>query len=205
MPPAAEKLSMPMQIQLPHLSRRVIIIGSLCLALVGVLGLAGTGNQGTFLWSAAHDLPVGTKLHQSDLRSIKVSAGSSELSYLTSRAKIEGEVAVRSIGKGELLPKASIGHSTAPSNNRDLSLGIALSDLPSDLAAGDLVDIYLVPRDTHSQSEKISSALLVEKVDDRGRNLGGSINLLLSIKESEVIFVTDAIALGRLVVVRHGK
>jgi len=194
-----------MQFQLPHLSRRVIIIGSLCLALIGVLGLAGTGNQGTLLWSAAHDLPIGAKIHQSDLTAIRVTVGSSERSYLKNLENISGEVAVRFIGKGELLPKAAIAHSTLPSTNRDLSLGIQLSDLPSDLAAGDLVDIYLVPRDPHAQSEKISSGLLVEKVDDRGRNLGGSINILLSLKESEVIFVTDAISLGRLVVVRHGK
>ena len=196
-----------MHIQLPHniSTRRALIIGSLCLALIGVFGLAGAGSQSTQFWSAAHDIQVGEKLHRSDLIAISATAGNSESLYILSKKNLEGQVALRYIGKGELLPSTAVGSTTTKSGMRDLALGIQLSDLPSDLTVGDIVDLYLVPRDTHEQSEKISSGIFVERVDDRGRSLGGSVNLTLSLKDADVIYITDAISLGRIVVVRHGK
>ena len=105
----------------------------------------------------------------------------------------------------KLLPLNAIGVSAQASNLRELSLGILNSDLPADLSVGDLVDIYLVPRDPQSQSEKVATKLLVVGVDSRSRNLGGSINVLLSIKEADVLNVTDALTLGRLLVGRNAR
>jgi len=194
----------PMNFIQEHL-RRIVIVGALFIALLGALGLAGISQQSTKYWALSHDLQIGEKISQSDLVKVDANLGGAGSRYLDATKPVMNKVATRMLSTGELLPLNAIGVSAQASNLRELSLGILNSDLPADLSVGDLVDIYLVPRDPQSQSEKVATKLLVVGVDARSRNLGGSINVLLSIKEADVLNVTDALTLGRLLVVRNAR
>ena len=185
--------------------RRILIVGALFIALIGALGLAGISQQSAQYWALTHDVQVGEKISTHDLVKVDVNLGSAASHYLTSTKPVQGKVANRLMSAGELLPQDALITGAQASTSREISLGILGTDLPSDLATGDMVDLYLVPRDVQMQSEKIAAKLLVIGVDYRSRNIGGTINVLLSMKEPEVINVTDALTLGRLIVVRNAR
>ena len=185
--------------------RRILIVGAIFLALIGALGLAGISHQTSQVWAITHDLQPGQKVTASDLVKVDVNLGESLHRYISASKSFTSKYAVRALGNGELLPANALTDHLQSAPRREISLGILNSDLPQNLAIGDLVDLYLIPRDSQSQSEKISTKLLVIGVDTRSRNIGGSINLLLSLKDSEVIYLTDALTLGRIVVVRNAE
>ena len=194
----------PMNFIQEHL-RRILIVGALFIALIGALGLAGISQQSAQYWALNHNVQVGEKISSHDLVKVDVNLGAASAHYLSAAKPLLGKIANRAISAGELLPQNALITGSQPSTMREISLGILGTDLPSDLAIGDIVDLYLVPRDSQTQSEKIATKLLVIGVDYRSRNIGGTINVLLSMKDAEVIYVTDALTLGRLIVVRNAR
>ena len=75
--------------------------------------------------------------------------------------------------------------------------------MPLTLRVGDLVDLYSIPiKDPKAATNLVTSKIRVIAVDAQSQSMGGSINLLFSVDEKVVLDITDAIALGRIVVVR---
>ena len=157
--------------------RRILIVGALIFALIGALGLAGISQQTSPVWALTHDVQSGQKLSQSDLVKADVTLGGSSARYISASKPFVPKIALRPMGSGELLPLNAVGEHIRTNSTREISLGILVSDLPANLAVGDQVDLYLVPRDSQQQSEKVSAKLLVIGIDARSRSIGGTIKI----------------------------
>jgi regulator of RNase E activity RraA len=84
-----------------------------------------------------------------------------------------------------------------------MPLGIAKSDLPADLAPGERVDLYSIPKDAGAQTELVAVDIHIKNVDNRSRDLGGAVSVLFLLHEKEIMAVMDSLTSGRVVVVRH--
>ena len=81
------------------------------------------------------------------------------------------------------------------------------NDLPNDLTSGQVVDIYYLPQANlnstkAARTELISEAVLVESIDQKSKDMGGEIGIVLKIPEFEVMKLLAALNNSRVVVVR---
>ena len=86
---------------------------------------------------------------------------------------------------------------------RQLPLGIARSDLPADLVAGDRVDLYEVPKDANGAPGLVAAGIRVQNVDNKSRDLGGAVTVLFLLHEKDILAIMDSLVTGRIVVVRN--
>jgi hypothetical protein len=93
--------------------------------------------------------------------------GRSLKNYYSGISKIIGNVVTRTIGVHEFIPLNAIAQAGSVSDYRQLPLGIAKSDLPVDLWAGDRVDLYMLPRDSGKAPELVASNIRIQSVDNK--------------------------------------
>ena len=82
-------------------------------------------------------------------------------------------------------------------------MGIAKSDLPADLGAGDRVDLYGIPKDVGAAPSIVVADIRVQSVDNKSRDLGGAVTVLFLLHQRDLLSIMDALSAGRIVVVRH--
>ena len=69
---------------------------------------------------------------------------------------------------------------------------------------GDLVDLYSIPiKDPKAVTSLITAKARVAAIDLQSQNLGGVVNILLSVEKDVLLDMTDAIQMGRIVMVRN--
>jgi Flp pilus assembly protein CpaB len=91
---------------------------------------------------ATRPLAQGTVLSAADLGVIDVKVGAASANYLPSSSPVIGQQLVRPVGAGELVPRAAVASSSAPTGV-DVTLPVAVGHFPPDLQPGDLVDVYV--------------------------------------------------------------
>jgi hypothetical protein len=127
----------------PRLVLGVLLV--LASVLVGARVLAGADDT-TPLWAATRDLPAGSQVSADDVEVVDVSLGSEVgTAYLSATAPLtSGLVLAKPLAAHELLTRSAVDPS-APAPVAQLPLGVASSSMPSDLAPGDIVDVWVVP------------------------------------------------------------
>jgi hypothetical protein len=184
-------------------SRRVWAICAIALSLVAALTLATVTTSTTTIWVTTHQIAPGVVLSTADITKVGASLGGVQSHYYSSTARIIGNVVTRPIGGGEFIPLNALAQAGSVSDYRQLPIGIAKSDLPSDLAPGDRVDLYSVPKDSGGQPTIVATGIRVQGVDNKSRDLGGAVSVLFLLHEREVMPVVDSLISGRIVVVRN--
>jgi len=184
-------------------SRRLFASCAIVISIIAALSLAGISQSSTPVWIASHPLAPGSVLSRSDITHAHASLGPLAKNYYTGDAKIIGNVVTRQIGGGELIPLNAIAQVGTVSDFRQLPIGIARSDLPGDLTAGDRVDLYAIPRDPGKLPELVANNIRIQGVDLKSRDLGGAITVLFLVHEREVMAIVDSLTSGRIVVVRN--
>jgi hypothetical protein len=185
-------------------SRKLIGIGILLISLLAAVALAGQADNSVSMWGAKFSLSPGSAIKMSDLEVVKVSLGSQAPKYFSNKAHLIGSFLVKSIGQGELIPVSSITKSASTAAFKEIPIGISKSDLPVDLRAGDVVDLYSIPiKDPKATTALVVSKIRVSQVDSQSQNMGGVITVLFSVDEKYVLSITDAVQMGRIVVVRN--
>jgi hypothetical protein len=178
-------------------------VGLLMIAFIAAIGLAKEANSRDPMWGARYSLTPGVAISAKDLEIVNVSLGNQSPKYFSSKAKLIGSFLTRNISEGELIPVSAITKSGSASTLRQIPIGVNKSDAPINLRIGDLVDLYSIPtKDAKSPTTLITSRIRVSGIDSQSQNLGGVINLLFSVEKDSILDITDAIALGRIVVVR---
>lgn len=183
--------------------RRVVAIGAITISLIAAIGLAGASSSSTSVWIARHPLAPGAVLTAADITSLDVTLGSSQKNYYLSTARILGNVVTRPVGTYEFIPLNALAQAGASSDYRQLPIGIAKSDLPADLLAGDRVDLYSVPKDPGKATELVATGIRIQGVDNKSRDLGGAVSVLFLLHEKEIMPIMDSLTTGRIVVVRN--
>ena len=185
-------------------SRRLLALGIIFIALFAASALSQQADRTTSIWAAKGILTSTTKVTLSDIYSVKVALGDQSARYFSNRAMLVGSYVTRTIGIGELIPLSAISKTGSVSDTRQVPMGIGKSDIPSDLNPGDTVDLYLVPtKDSTLASELIAINVVVTSIDRKSQELGGSVNLLITVNNGKIFPILDAVSQGRIVVIRH--
>jgi hypothetical protein len=149
----------------------VLVAGS---AVVGARLLASADNT-IAVWTAAHDLPAGSRITQADLASTSVHfadiAGSEH--YLLTSSPLPDAVRIGSdVAAGELVARSSLDERAAYAPQ--LPLGVPTADVPSDLVPGQHVAVWAVPVDGDDRGQVIKVFADVLVVDVSGRASAGA-------------------------------
>ena len=193
--------------ELPHFfaqhSRRIIALGAIALSLIGAIGLAAATQTATPIWAATHELAPGALITAGDITRVDATLGTSQKQYYVGSALLIGNVVTRPVGALQFIPTDALAQPGATTDMRQLPLGIARSDLPADLAPGDRVDLYEVPKDANGAPGLVAAGIRVQNVDNKSRDLGGAVTVLFLLHEKDILAIMDSLVTGRIVVVRN--
>ena len=204
-------MKIPREITMPKLYRLnpriAFAIGLLGLSLMAALAITSQANRSVLVWSAKGDLAVGDVIVTSDLISTKVLLPENSFKYLSNKAKLTGSVVVRRVGSGELIPAAALSRGAHATDIRSVPFKVAKSDLPNDLAAGQLIDLYILPlREVTSgkilETQMLAHGVSVESIDIKARDIGGDIGVVLKLPDSAVLNILGSVTGARIVLVR---
>lgn len=114
--------------------------------LVGVRVLAGADDT-VPVWAVASDVGPGDRLDEEDLvaRSVRFADGDLGRYFEVDDALPDDVVLLRGLGAGELLPRSAIGDAR-DGDTVEVSLAVAPLRVPTSVAAGSVVDVYVAGR-----------------------------------------------------------
>ena len=189
-----------------------LVLGVLLVAVTALAGakLLASADDTTAIWAAERDLPAGTKLGSGDLTTVRVRFTSNQEAgqYVAADADLKGLVVVRAVGAGEFVPRQA-AVTQADNNRTELPLSIATGRLPADIAAGDQVDVWAVPKAADQPAKKLWDTIRVVQVDAVKGVAGGSARrqVLVGLEPADLPKLPGALAAmstGEPVLVRRG-
>lgn len=188
-------------------ARTYFAIGLLALSLLAAIAITGKANKSVIVWAANTEIMPGDETNGLNTKAIKVFLPGSLDKYLSANNPIQKRLATRRIAIGELIPASALALAFAGERTRSVPLKIARNDLPGDLSAGQIVDIYYLPLTNLNstkarKTELISEGIAVESIDQKSKDMGGEIGLVLKIPEFDVMNLLSSLNDSRIVVVR---
>ncbi len=189
------------------------MLGVLLVAITALAGakLLSSADDTTTVYAADRDLPAGTKLTGDDLTTVRVrfTNGDEAGRYVDANADLKGLVVVRAIGAGEFVPREAAVSQT-DNDRTELPLSVASGRLPADLAIGDQVDVWIVPKDADQPAKKMWDTIRVVQVDTVKGVAGGTARrqVLVGLDPSDLPKLPAALAAmssGEPVLVRRGR
>ena len=181
--------------------RRILAVGALLLSMLAISILLNSAPGGS-LWMASAAIPAGTKISANDVKLTKGNLAENQSHYVRSGDVVIGRIATRRLQPGDLIATSDVTTSTNGAGTTFLPVGIGVDDLPVDLLAGDLVDIYVIPKDSTLLPSVVARRISVATVDQKSRALGGSVAVVLATNTSVAAVLVTAESQGRLVVAR---
>lgn len=190
-----------------------LVLGVLLVAITALAGakLLSSADDTTTIWAAKHDLPAGTKLTGDDLTTARVRFTNSEDAerYVAADADLKGLVVNRAVDAGEFMPRdAAVSESDR--DRTEMPLSVASGRLPSDTAAGDDVDVWVVPKDADQPAVLLWANVRVLQIDAVKGVAGGSARrqVLIGLARSDLQRLPaklSAMSAGEPVLVRRGS
>ncbi|GAB2653629.1 SAF domain-containing protein [Kribbella swartbergensis] len=190
-----------------------LVLGVLLVAVTALTGakLLSAADDTTTIWAAKHDIPAGRKLTNDDLTTARVRFTTTEDAerYVAAAADLNGLVLTRAVDAGEFVPRDA-AVTEADNERTELPLSIASGRLPSDIAAGDEVDIWVVPKDADQPAKLLWAEVRVLQVDAVKGVAGGSARrqVLVGLARKDVQRLPATLSLmsaGEPVLVRRGN
>lgn len=173
-----------------------MILGIVLVLASVVLGarVVSAADSSVRVWAVNRDLAAGTTLAGDDLRPVRVRLFSDADRYVRATSPLAGRTLTRSLGAGELLPRAAVTSSPA---GRLVSLPVPLLHAPDSLRRGQLIDVFATTKSTSgkgtSTTERVLSAVPVQAVRAPRSGLAGGG------AEYAVLVRVPAEAVGRVV------
>jgi hypothetical protein len=143
-------------------ARTYFAIGLLVLSLLAAIAITGKANKSVIVWAANTEIMPGDETNGLNTKAIKVFLPGSLDKYLSANNPIQKRLATRRIAIGELIPASALALAFAGERTRSVPLKIARNDLPGDLSAGQIVDIYYLPL-TNLNSTKARKTELISE------------------------------------------
>lgn len=181
--------------------RRIAAIGGLLISLVAVSILLNTGPK-TSLWMIVSPVASGSKIAAHDVELVKANLTTDSSHFEGSTDSVIGQYATRLLNVGDLIAVTDVNHLGANNLTSFLPIGIAVNDLPVDLAIGDLVDIYVIPRDQTVLPALVAHRIVIQSVDQKSRSLGGNVAVSVDASALVTAIIVTAESQGRLVLAR---
>jgi hypothetical protein len=165
--------------------------------------IAKEANRTVYVWASTGELAPGNTITAQDLKAVSVLLPESAKNYISANAQLVGTMVVHRIGTGELIPVTAISAQTQQLTERAVPLSIELTDLPTELQRGEVIDIYGVPNSSQksiSQPELITAGVTVAEVSNKN-NSGKSI-VVINLPEEIILHTLSYISESRLIIVR---
>lgn len=191
-----------------------LILGALLVLVATVLGarLVAAGDDRVEYWSIDTTATPGDAVSPDDLRPAKVRLPSSSAhSYVRTDEEFEAPldelVWAHPLTPGSLVGKDSLVVRSSASRGQ-LPLNVASGAAPSDLAKGDVVDVWVGPGpgdDAGGQAVRVLEGVRVLGSGDEGSTSGGSLaqTVLVDVDESRLdTDVVSTVATGHVTLVR---
>ena len=181
--------------------RRILAIGALIFSLLAFSALLGAGPQSS-LWMVKNPIASGSKIVVADLELVKADLTSDSNHFEGSSDSVVGQYAVRSLQSGDLIATTDISRDGVKTATSYLPIGVGVDDLPGDLLIGDLVDIYVIPKDQTVMPTIVAHRLVIQSIDQKSRSLGGNVAVSVIASNAITAVIVNAEAQGRLVLAR---
>lgn len=191
-------------------SRTIIGILMILLAFIAAALINIESNRTVLVWGSYGELAPGDVIAQSDLVPIRVMLPENSRRYISVRTDLIGTVVVRKLGAHELIPIESLTNTPYGIDTRETPIEVLKNDLPADLVRGSIVDIYALPNEIMQNAGRMDATRLVAaevsivSVDQKSKDLGGSVGVVLSLPNSGVISMLAEVPTHRIVLVKHG-
>jgi len=168
--------------------------------------LSAAANRSELYWVSKSILTPGMTISSNDLTLRRAALDTFAGKYLLASNRFADFVVLNTVGAGELVPVTAISGEAQSLRRSAVPISVSSSDLPTNLAAGEMVNLFQVG-DPHSASTITAPRLILKRVfilgiNKRGENFGGNISLTLSVRSADILEVLGATSAGRLVVVR---
>ena len=182
----------------------LLVVGS----VLGVGWLVAGADDTVGVWAVRGDLAAGSTVGADDVEIARVQLGEADRRYLSDDVDPVGQVMVRDVASGELLPTSALLAADAV-ERRLVTVPVERYHVAADLRRGERVDVYVVERSATGQSvgdpRLVLSSVTVEAVDDGGSRFGGSsleTGIVLAVAPDDVTALVGASASGALTLVR---
>jgi Flp pilus assembly protein CpaB len=136
------------------------VLGVLLVAVCALIGsrLLATADDTSAVWVAKRPIAAGTELDENDLTTARVRfPGDVSERYLTTSVRLDGRIALRTIGAGELVPQAATA-ANRDADRLEVPLAVAAGRIPADLAPADLVDVWVVTKQQSREPDDQAAA-----------------------------------------------
>jgi hypothetical protein len=181
--------------------RRIVAVAALFLSLLAITALTNSTPKGSF-WAVKSEIAAGSKITAASVGLVKAEIASSAHHYQSNIDQVIGRYAVRSLQSGDLISASDLSTQAPNSSNSFLPIGVATNDLPLDLAVGDYVDIYVIPKDVTVLPAIVARRVVIQNIDQKSRSLGGNIGVSVIANSATSNLIVTAEAEGRLVLAR---
>ncbi len=179
----------------------------IALSLLAAVAISSAANRANWVWAASHDISPGHLMASADLKKVKVNLFESGGKYFSTGEAVVGWYSARTIHDGELIPVSALSRKSSLVIMQSLPLRVGRSDMPIDLTPGEQVDLYALSPNTSQASFDPIVAFAnatVESIDQKSKDLGGDIGVVVAIPKSSMIQVVTDIANAKVLLVRNG-
>jgi hypothetical protein len=189
----------------PRLVLGVVLV---LLSMGAVVVVVRASDDRVSVWAARDDVVAGSTFEGDEVVAVRVQLP--DLGpYVSASTPLEpGTTAARDVAAGELLTDVALHGPAEPRDVRVVTLPVLRNQMPSDLAAGDRVDVYVVERDgggaPAAPPEQVLAAVSVASVDADGGAFGGTsleVGVALAVPDDEVPVLVAAQAKGTVTLV----
>ena len=181
--------------------RRILAGFGLLLSLLAISVLLNTTPK-SLVWMATQTIPAGSRIMAKDVELVKANLASDSHHFEGSTDTVIGQFAGRLMQPGDLIAVTDVEQGSSHASAIYLPIGVAVDDLPADLAVGDLVDIYVIPKDQGVLPAIVAHRVAIQNIDVKSRALGGNVAVSVEATSAVTAIIVTAESQGRLVLAR---
>jgi len=165
--------------------------------------IAKEANRTVYVWASNGELAPGNTIASTDLKAVSVLLPESAKNYISTNAQLVGAIVMHRIGTGDLIPVDAISIESQKLTQRAVPLTVEITDLPTDLQRGEIIDIYAIPNSSQksiTEPELITSGITVAEASSK--NNSGKALVVVNLPEDLVLRTLTFISESRLIIVR---
>jgi hypothetical protein len=165
--------------------------------------IAKEANRTVYVWASNGELAPGNTIASTDLKAVSVLLPESAKNYISTNAQLVGAIVMHRIGTGDLIPVDAISIESQKLTQRAVPLTVEITDLPTDLQRGEIIDIYAIPNSSQksiTEPELITSGITVAEASSK--NNSGKALVVVNLPEDLVMRTLTFISESRLIIVR---
>ncbi|MFZ2228070.1 MAG: hypothetical protein WA090_09655 [Candidatus Nanopelagicaceae bacterium] len=187
-------------------SRNIVAITLIVASFASAYILSSLANRTVLIWSARIPLPTGARISSSDLLAQRVALPDGDSLYVRADRDLREFQVLRPLEVGELIPLSSVSSQSTSLDISAVPIKVHLSDLPTDISVGEIVNLYHVGDSQLSDAVEVPSLVLLRTsilgINRKGENLGGDLSLTISTSSKNILRLLASMSSGHFVVVR---